>query len=37
MLVLERSLSCSPGTSAGDELYTPDASFTEEFVLHTLF
>ena len=35
MLVLVRSFSSIPLTSFTDELYTPDATFSEEFLLHS--
>ena len=35
MLVLVRSFSYIPLASFTDELYTPDAAFSEEFLLHS--
>ena len=35
MLVLVRSSSDIPLASFTDELYTPDATFSEEFLLHS--
>ena len=35
MLVLVRSFSYIPLASFTDELYTPDATFSEEFLLHS--
>ena len=31
---LERSFSYTPYDSFSDEFYTPDATFTEEFLVH---
>ena len=35
MLALVRSFSYIPLASFTDELYTPDATFSEEFLLHS--